>query len=324
MSTNFVPPSLLNNEHLQTIVSSIGLRRALLTRRATELRQSSEEVLIECSDGERLQGFYNPVVNAKSLVIMIHGWEGSHDSNYMLSCGRALRDAGHSLFRLNLRDHGTSHALNSELFNSTRLQEVVSAVEVIQKRFSHQHYGLIGYSLGGNFALRVAAQQSQRQFRLDQCIAVCPPISPANSMLFLEQGAWVYRWYFVRKWQKSLRIKLTHFPELNYQDALLKLKSLRDMNGFFVPNFTPFEEPAQYFDGYSIHADRLAGIACPTTIFSAADDPVVPTEDLELIDAHPLVDIAITQHGGHCGYLKNLRLDSWIDDQALRIFGSLL
>ena len=46
----------------------------------------------------------------------------------------------------------------------------------------------------------------------------------------------------------------------------------------------------------------------------AADDPVIPVSDTESLPDNPCLEVLVTEHGGHCGYLKNWKLDSWAED----------
>ena len=70
---------------------------------------------------------------------------------------RACWHRGFDVLRVNLRDHGDSHHLNRELFNSTRSPEVASALQGFVDERDYRHLFLVGFSLGGSFALRVAA-----------------------------------------------------------------------------------------------------------------------------------------------------------------------
>ena len=61
------------------------------------------------------------------------------------------------MFRLNFRDHGETHHLNRAMFHSCRIDEVVGARETeSRQRFTARPFVIGGFSLGGNFALRVA------------------------------------------------------------------------------------------------------------------------------------------------------------------------
>ena len=318
--TEFNPPPLLKNRHIQSILSSTGPRKWLLRTRAQTLLKQSTHHLLDGGDGIQLTGAYTQNRASRGLVIMIHGWEGCIDSLYLLSAGSALHASGYSIFRLNLRDHGNSHHLNKELFNSTRLKEVLNAVKHVQQLYPHDNNFMAGFSLGGNFVLRIAANAKQHNITLNKVAAVCPVINPLNTMKNLEQGWFVYHDYFRRKWARSLTKKLQHFPELGYGDNLLKLKTLSQMNNYFVPNHTDYNDTESYLMGYAIGGDVLAQLSVPSHIISSKDDPVIQASDLSLLAKNPNLNIELTQYGGHCGYLNSYRLHSWIDQRLTNLF----
>lgn len=319
----FVPPRLLRNAHVQSIFSSTVPRKWFLKRNAKVMIQASQRQILDCGDGVRLQGEYScRSENDKGLVILIHGWEGSASSSYILSSATALFNAGFDIFRLNLRDHGDTHHLNEELFNSVRLAEVVNAVVAIGKQFEHSKCFLAGFSLGGNFALRIATQLEEREVDLHKVVAICPLLNPVKTMASLEEGLFVYHDYFHKKWSRSLKKKLLHYPQLGYGKQLAQLKTLHAMNEFFVPNFTSFDSPQSYLSAYAITGDVLQNIGVPCHIVSAEDDPVVLSKDLDELASHPMLSVELTRYGGHCGFLQNYRLHSWVDQRLISLFGS--
>jgi hypothetical protein len=320
--TPFTPPALLRNAHVQTLVSSTWPRKWFIARRAKRLSEQAEDVVLQCEDGIRLHGLYNGGTGSGScLVILLHGWEGCAESSYQLSTACTLLEAGFDVFRLNLRDHGPSHHLNPELFNSTRLQEVIDAVVEIQRRYPRERTFLAGHSLGGNFALRIAARAPGAKLRLDQVVAVCPVLDPVRTMDALENGSPIYHRYFVHRWKRSLATKLEHFPELGYGESLLTMQTLGEMNDFFVPNYTDFEDPLSYFSAYALTGDTLANLQVPSQLITSLDDPIIPADDLEKIAPSDFLTIETTEYGGHCGFMMNWRLEGWIDRRFLELFG---
>jgi predicted alpha/beta-fold hydrolase len=314
LADDFAPNRIMRNPFAQSALSGIGLRRALIKRRNQAMLHANEDMLLECGDGVRLLGHYSPAGNPeRGLATLIHGWEGSSESNYILSLAGRLYRSGYSVFRLNLRDHGPTHHLNPELFNSMRLDEVLGAIDDIHRRLTPRRHFLAGFSLGGNFSLRVAADRAGHAFKLDHVIAVCPVIHPPATMLNVEEGKRIYQAYFVRKWKRSLSRKVEHFPDYDLKQMIADMTSLREMHHYFVPNFTDFEDTESYLNAYSLTGDRLKNLATPATIIASEDDPIIPVHDLKLIDKPPALSIEITRYGGHCGYIENLHLDSWID-----------
>ena len=182
----FTPPARLRNAPVQSIYPSLPFRRPGVERRCRGLIESSEGVrlLAHRATQERLG---RP--SASRMVVLLHGWEGSAQSLYILSLGQFLLDAGFDVVRLNLRDHGDSHHLNRELFHSCRIAEVVGAVRQVQALHPGRELSMAGFSLGGNFSLRVGARAREAGIDLARVVAVCPVIDPAHTISSGSGGA---------------------------------------------------------------------------------------------------------------------------------------
>ena len=321
MDQSFIPPLFLRNGHIQTTLASSQARKMLSRTRAKELLANSREQVLDCGDEIRLLGAYSAQKKPeKGLVTLIHGWEGSIDSTYILSAGATLFRQGYDVFRLNLRDHGDSHHLNRELFNSTRLDEAVNAISEIHRLFPHDRNFLAGFSLGGNFALRIGVQARQSNINLTAIATVSPLINPVEATRNLEENHPFYHHYFVRKWQKSLKKKLALFPDLNYGDSLLKLSSLTAMHDYFVPRHTEYATTTSYLSAYRITGDQFTHPIIPTCIIAADDDPITRKADLDQLGRPAGLTINRVRHGGHCGFLEDVFLNSWADHQLVQIF----
>lgn len=308
---------MLRNPHLQTMLNSQGPRE--LRARLIGRRLATESVVLQAADGTRLLAEldHGPHASAK-LVVVLHGWEGSSRSPYMILTAKRLLDEGFDVLRINLRDHGDSHHLNRELFNSTRSPEVASALQGFIDRHEYQRVLICGYSLGGSFALRIAAD-SGLELGLDGAVAVCPPVEPKSAMRALNSGFFVYERYFFNRWHRSLRRKLECFPELGYGADLARARTVDDLNRLFVPRHTRYATVDEYFAAYAVTGDRLARLGVPTAIVAAEDDPIIPAEDFARIDPHELLEIDLQRFGGHCGFIKNLAVRSWVEDRLIEL-----
>jgi predicted alpha/beta-fold hydrolase len=318
---NFNPPALLRNTHVQSVLNSLKLRKPIVKRRAKGMLHVSRPRIIHCGNGVRLQGFYsghNP--GSRDLCILIHGWEGSADSSYLISAAGYLWDKRYSVFRLNLRDHGESHHLNKELFHSCRIAEVAGAVKVIAETFPHQRLFLGGFSLGGNFALRVAMRAPDAGIHLDRVVAVCPVLNPKHTIEALESGLFIYHWYFMKKWRSSLEIKRKYFPDMHGLSNIPHFNKISEMTDYFVRRFTEYPDLYTYLNGYTITGEALAHLQVPSTIIASLDDPVIPAKDLPELAKPECLTIETTRYGGHCGFLENFRLTSRADRRMAEIF----
>ncbi len=245
------------------------------------------------------------------MALLLHGWEGSAESSYMRMTAARMLEEGFDVVRLNFRDHGNTHHLNPGIFHSNRIDEVVHAAGDIAQRWPQLPLVAAGYSLGGNFVLRLALRAPSAGVPLRRVASVCPVLDPAITMESIENGPAMYDWYFRRKWAGSLRRKRDLFPELSdWDDRVLKL-DIRALTAWLVEHHTDFGSLQAYFDGYSIAGDRLAGLDVPADILMAQDDPVIPfaTFDGWRLPAHAHLEIA--PWGGHCGFLENWRGDGF-------------
>jgi predicted alpha/beta-fold hydrolase len=310
----FRPPLALGNSHAQSLLAAWSVRRRIVRRRAAPLLAAARAELIECPGDVRLLGYYSaPQKPARGLVIMLHGWEGSAEANYVLSVGSALYAAGFAVFRLNFRDHGATHELNPELFHSCRIDEVVDATKRIIEAHGEPRTFLVGHSLGGNFALRVAVRSRAANLSLARVVAICPVLRPHSTMRALEEGFWVYRRYFLQRWRASLRAKAASFPNLYDFGDLRRFPTLTATTDFFVRKYTDFPDLDAYLNGYAITGAALAGLTVPTRLIAAADDPVIPIGDLDDVAKTRALEISVLPRGGHCGFLESYSLRSWLD-----------
>ena len=135
----FNPPLLLRNRHVQSILASSKIRKPFFKKSAKSLLNASHEHILKIGNDIQLHCWASmqPSINkpvSRSVVVLIHGWEGSGDSTYLLSAASALYNQGHDVVRLHLRDHGPSHHLNPDVFHGARIDEVVSAIKSINEK----------------------------------------------------------------------------------------------------------------------------------------------------------------------------------------------
>lgn len=318
----FEPPAWLQNPHLQSALVSLPLRRPGVARRTASLAEVSRPRVLDCGGGVRLLALHATQAAlgrppARATVVLLHGWEGSADSLYLLTLGQAALACGFDVFRLNLRDHGASHHLNEGLFHSRRIEEVVGAMVAIQRLEPTRELSLAGFSLGGNFSLRVGARAGAAGLRLRRIIAVCPVLDPVVTLDALERGPALYRNYFMFKWRRSLRRKQAAWPDLYDFSSLARERSLTAMTERMVLEYTEYPDLATYLGGYAITGEALATLETDSRIILSHDDPMIPARDLARLKRVPALAVTTTRFGGHCGFVDRLRGPSWIDREVL-------
>jgi predicted alpha/beta-fold hydrolase len=322
IDSRFRPPRWLRDPHLQSIMSSLPPRRYWVRWRARAVVAAAQAWELDCGDDVRLLAWHSaPAHGSGRTAVLLHGWEGSADSDYVLSLSAQLYASGYAVVRLNLRDHGGTHALNHGLFHSCRLGDVTGALRALAARCNGQRLYLAGFSLGGNFLLRACAEPTLPP-GVAGVVAISPVLEPKHAMHALEHGWSVYHSYFVRRWSRSLRRKQRSWPGHYDFGELMRSGSLRIMTDVLVRDCTEFADSTSYLDGYAITGARLLTLRVPARILAAADDPIIPAADLARLAPTPLLQVTRTAHGGHCGFLTRLLAPAWSDQFALEQFAS--
>lgn len=320
MSEIFVPPFYLRSTFAQTMLAGSGLRKW----GDNPMLDAAREIILNPVDDVRLQGFYSKQSNehAKGLVMLLHGWEGSVNSGYILSTGRFLYSHGYAVFRLNYRDHGDSHHLNPGLFYAVLLDEVFNAVQQVSEYESELPFYLVGFSMGGNFALRITRKCADSPIsNLLHLMSISPVLNPEKSTYAIDDVSLLRR-YFLKKWQRSLQKKQACFPDLYNFSEVLSLGTIAAMTDRMLERYSDYESASAYFRDYAILNDALADINVPTTIITAQDDPIIPVEDFYDLKLNSLTDLIIHCYGGHNGFLETISGRAWYERKMLEVFDS--
>jgi uncharacterized protein len=316
----FEPHWPLRHAQVQSALASFKPRN--WSRRGHRMARAAEKHLLDCGDGIRLMGLHSKQsgTEPKGLAVLIHGWEGSHDSVYLFSIACTLFDAGYNVFRLNLRDHGGTHGLNEEIFHSARLKEVLGAVKAIERLDPTRPLFVVGFSLGGNFALRIGLRGAELGVAPDLAIGICPAIMPGATLKALDEGPKLFHNYFINKWRRTLRAKHAAWPERYDFTDIWPLTSFTEITARFVERYTEYGALEKYLAAYTLPVDVLQAATTPLAIITAQDDPVVPYSDFDgIVDREGLRFLA-PKYGGHCGFVENLRLRSWAERRVLELF----
>jgi predicted alpha/beta-fold hydrolase len=314
----FHPPWYLSHAYTQTLLASLKLR----TLGSNPLVRFERHVILDTESGARLSGYYTPrnSRDTKGLAVLLHGWEGSARSTYMLMCGKHLYQNGYAVFRLNFRDHGHSHHLNKGLFYATLLDEVFEGVHLATRLCSKRPAVLVGFSLGGNFAIRIAAMYSAGDYdHLVRAVSISPVLDPEKSTNRIDRSPLILA-YFLKKWRNSLRRKQHYFPSTYHFNDILKGKTILGMTDQLIQRYSNYTDSHEYFSGYRIHSNSLENLTLPLTIIAAADDPIIPVDDFYAINPAPGMDLIIHPRGGHNGFIEGIYKPAWYERYMVDLF----
>ena len=274
----YIPPIVYRNGHSNTIAAASFLRKAYALRVSRCLRKQSETHILSLPMNIQLQGQFtiHNTSDQKPLVMILHGWLGCADSLYLLPIASKLFKEGFNIFRLNFRDHGGTQHLNKDLFHSCRLNEVLDATQAIQQQVPHSKFYILGFSLGGNFALRIGSKAKEKNLTIEKIISVCPVMDATNALDETKSMLKIYTEYYLRRWKNMLGVKHQLFPD-NYDLVTInKQSTLADMTEHLLLKYTEFDSVISYLESYSITGDSLTSLSVISDVFISEDDPVIP------------------------------------------------
>ena len=246
----------------------------------------------------RLSGSLDAPSAAASVLVCVHGLGGNADSPYLSRARAAAAARGWACLRLSLRGadgagDGFYHAgLTDDLHAALRSPELAPFGAIY----------VLGYSLGGHFALRLASEPHDR--RLRAVAAVCAPIDLARSQVAIDRaGCWPYRQYVLRRLKRCYAAVARRHPLATPLDSVLRVRSLLAWDACTVVPRYGFANTADYYARASA-AGRLAELRVPALLVNTEHDPMVPAETVRpALPAHaPGLDVRWLRRGGHVGF----------------------
>jgi predicted alpha/beta-fold hydrolase len=224
---------------------------------------------------------------------------------------------GWAVARLNLRNCGGTEALAATLYNAGQSDDVDAAFSVLAARESPRPHALVGFSLGGNIAMRYAGL-SGSGCRADAIVGVNPPVDLSVCIDAIERPSnAIYHAYFTRGLCAQLA-RIRRLREVPGPKAAPRaIGGVRGFDDVFTAPDAGYASAADYYRGASA-APTLSGLRRPSLILSAEDDPFVP---VSMFAAHRGASAQLTlthpKTGGHCGYWAARRPRFWAAEAAL-------
>jgi predicted alpha/beta-fold hydrolase len=80
-----------------------------------------------------------------------------------------------------------------------------------------------------------------------------------------------------------------------------------------IEKHSDFQSTSEYFRMYTLVNDSIDDLPVPTTILTAADDPIIPVDDFYQLKLNALTRMIIHNHGGHNGFIGGYYFKSWYE-----------
>jgi predicted alpha/beta-fold hydrolase len=299
-TSSFTPRRGLRGGHVQTVASFLIQRHIHVP--------APEERLIEVAPGiQVLCHCHWQADRASALtIIIVHGLEGSSESQYMLGITEKALAVGMNVIRYNQRNCGGTDALAPVLYHSGLSQDVAAVAREIITRDGVSRIALVGFSMGGNIVLKLAGEwgsEAPPEFRA--VAACCPAIDLAVSADTLHHRSnRIYETYFLWALRRRMSHKARLFPGHFNPSRLRGIRSLREFDDRITAYYCGFTGVDDYYDRASA-THVIDRIAVPTLVLYAANDPFIriTPETRQKMSSNPNISFVETADGGHCAFI---------------------
>ena len=285
-----------------TIAAAYWLRRFALPKAERRLFRVAEDsqLLAAChwQDAKRKD---------VPVIAIVHGLEGSCDSNYVLGIAEKAYQRGFHVVRLNQRNCGGSEKLTPTLYNSAMSADYQAVLEELSDGDGFTQIFFSGYSMGGNLVTKMAGEYGDAAPRaLRGVCGICPAIDLAASADALEKREnYFYQRWFVKGLLARYARKVALFPQIYSHNGLGKIRTVREFDDAITAPSFGYCDAQEYYEAAGARK-VVARVRVPMLMITAQDDPFVPYEAFlaALVDENPAIRFVAPERGGHCGFIS--------------------
>jgi len=294
----FRPLPLLSNGHIQTLLGTLFTGRAL--------SDPAREHQITLPDGDALVYHDNAPSDWRAgdpIVLLVHGLGGSHRSRHVQRMARLLLPHGLRVMRMDLRGCGSGLPLARRCYHGGCSEDVRAVASTIVKSNPTSPLVVVGLSLGGNLALKMAGEVDEHPLpNLERIAALSPPVDLKGcAALLARPQCRLYERHFLKDLIAEAQMRQRHFPDLpplNFPRHM----TMRLFDELYTAPRGGFADSLDYYRKAS-SLPLLERIQVPTLILTARDDPFIAVEPFESLSLPFHIKVRIQNYGGHLGFL---------------------
>jgi predicted alpha/beta-fold hydrolase len=311
VEVNYQPPWWYRGRHLQTIWGPLfrRLRRPPL-RRERWPTPDGDFLDLDWLEGD------------SSLVVILHGLEGSSGSHY--ARGLLREAAGLGLRAVVLHFRSCSGELNRgrRLYHAGETSDLDWVIGRLAEREPATPLGLVGVSLGGNVALKWLGERGEgAPAQVRAAVTISTPFDLTACAESLDRGLNrpLYTARFMRSMKAKVRAKRRLYDGLVNVPAALRARTFAVYDRLATAPINGFADERDYWTRAS-SGPYLARIRRPCLLINAANDPFIPAATLPtaVVAGSPWLEAAFLPEGGHVGFLEGpWGRRSWAERRAL-------
>jgi hypothetical protein len=256
-----------------------------------------------------------------SVVMILHGLEGSLESHYTGGMLGALARQGYNACLMYLRGCSGEPNRQPYSYHSGKTEDLDFVVRAIRQRLPGRPLAIVGFSLGGNILLKWLGEQGESA-GISTAVAISVPFDLEQAALRLEHGlSRIYQHYLVKKLHGSARRKSRTHQLPWPAERIHELRTFRRFDNEITAPLNGFRDVDDYYSRAS-SKQFLKSIQVPTLLIQASDDPFLPATALpQDDDLSPTVTLDLSRRGGHVGFVTGcnpLRPVYWLEQRVIQ------
>lgn len=299
-TSDFLPTIPFRNGHFNTMYRPLFMKDEIIYTRKRIATWDADFIDLDFS-----------FVGSDSMVLLIHGLEGSSESKYMASTSNHLNKKGLDTVCFNLRGCSGEDNLLLTTYHSGKTEDVDYVVNYLLQNYPYKNIVIVGFSLGGNLTLKFLGEKGDEiSERVKGGIAVSVPIDIASSEMEMEKiKNKLYMEVFFKTMKNKVLEKAHKFPNYKLdQDKLFKATKFKHLEYLYTVPVFGFESPEDYWEKAS-SKPYLSQIKRPTLLINAKDDSFLSKECYPFEEAHDskYFFLEAPNYGGHVGFMTSFK-----------------
>ncbi|MBL1201504.1 MAG: alpha/beta fold hydrolase [Nostoc sp. GBBB01] len=328
---SYNPSWFLQNGALMTVYTALWGKRYWETTIEHPEPSYHEQIFIG-SEGVPIFGLVAIPENARGTIIGTYGITGELETQwYLRLLGRKAFALGYAVVLFDWRAHGKTAQLSPTLTSDGLYEgeDYVRIAAAAKAMGCPGKFWFTGFSLGGQLALwgvKVAGEviREYGDLELEDSdigggMVICPSLDSQRSLSYLVTKPFGrYIEAGIAKDLKKLAWRLHEIHPGSFDPkAIERANSIWGFDNELVIHRLGFPSVEAYYQASSA-LKILPQISKPTLIIYAADDPlfdpaIIP-ELQAACDDNPVIDLLLTQYGGHVGYVSSKQCQQQLKD----------
>lgn len=294
IESSYYPSFYFKNAHFNTVYKTLFFKSKVHYTRERIFTPDNDFLDLDFSK-----------VGSDTLVIAMHGLEGSSNSKYIISAINYLNSNSIDCVALNFR--GCSGEDNKYLhsYHSGKTDDLDTVIQHVISTYTYDHIILLGYSMGGNITLKFLGENSVIPKEIKGAIAISVPCDLGGSSFVLaKRENNVYMNRFLKTLKEKTMLKMKKFPTNNLnREAVLAAKTFKDFDNEVTAPLFGYKNAEDYWKQCS-SKQFIPAISTPTLLINALDDSFLSKSCYPNDEAmnHPYLHLELPTYGGHVGF----------------------